>query len=176
MTDHRVPTDEQDRAEALDDDAEPMVAPDHLVGAQAYGAAGAEPHATEPVARRAAREEPELGLAEIGDEARGVQRTDDPTLHDVATERAAPPPAEEAAMHVVDDAPSAGGFVSAEVDPDLDPDLEVALIDPGGSPVPDDERTVEPGIEDGDRDLLPTDDVPVVPDAEDDPRAPDDPA
>ncbi len=87
--------DEQDRAEALDDDAEPEPLPDHLLGAQAYGAAGAEPHADEPVARRAAREEPEQRPIPAGVE------DDDPTLHDVATERESPRPAEEAAMHVV---------------------------------------------------------------------------
>lgn len=52
--------DEQDRAEALDDDKGGDPAPDKPPGAQAYGAAGAEPHAVESVASRAAREEPDV--------------------------------------------------------------------------------------------------------------------
>lgn len=92
--------DEQDHAEELDDEATGAPAPDHLMGAQAYGAAGVEPHAGESVAQRAAREEPE---PKLGDEGPLDDGEDDPTLHDVATEREAPIPSELAAMHLVDD-------------------------------------------------------------------------
>jgi len=101
--------DEQDRAEALDDDVGVDPAPDRPPGAQAYGAAGAEPHAPESVAARAAREEPDPAaeqpedrppLQEDGDR---VVEEDDPTLADVATERAAPRPAEEQAVQDPDD-------------------------------------------------------------------------
>ena len=90
--------DEQDRAEALDEDAEPVVAPDRPLGSQAYGAAGAEPHADEPIARRAAREEPEERPGDRSSDAPPDEPG--PATDDVATERAAPPPAEEDAMHV----------------------------------------------------------------------------
>lgn len=92
--------DEQDRAEELDDEAIGAPAPDHLMGAQAYGAAGVEPHAGESVAQRAAREQPE---PKLGDEGPLADGEDDPTLHDVATEREAPVPAELAAMHLVNE-------------------------------------------------------------------------
>ena len=97
--------DPQDRAEALDDDAEPMVAPDRPPGVQAYGAAGTDPPTSEPVARRAAREEPEPvpGQEPPPPPVRVGPR--DETLDDVATERAAPVPAEVDAMHVVAEEP-----------------------------------------------------------------------
>ncbi len=93
--------DEQDRAEELDDDGIGAPAPDHLMGAQAFGAAGVEPHAGESVAQRAARENPEPELGDVGplNQGEGV----DPTLHDFATELEAPVPAELAAMHEVDE-------------------------------------------------------------------------
>lgn len=90
--------DEQDQAEETDDEAIGAPAPDHLLGAQAFGAAGVEPHAGESVAQRAAREQPE---PELGDE--GPLPQDDPTLSDVATEREAPVPAELQAMHEIDE-------------------------------------------------------------------------
>lgn len=106
--------DEQDRAEALDDDKGGDPAPDRPPGAQAYGAAGAEPHATESVVARAAREEPDPTtdpdfelpppdpdrIVEADDPSRMV---DDPALADIATERAAPRPAEELAVQDPDE-------------------------------------------------------------------------
>lgn len=101
--------DEQDRAEALDDDEDVVIPPEHPLGAQAYGAAGAEPHADEPVARRAAREEPEE-IPGVDDEIEPevVLDPDDPiggdaTLRDTAAERSAATPAEEAALHLTDE-------------------------------------------------------------------------
>ena|SRR5699024_4170122 len=138
--------DEQDRAESLDDDKGGDPAPDRPPGAQAYGAAGAEPHAVESVASRAAREEPDVLPVDPdvpagtddpsegalpADPERSVDRDDpvptatpeppppdpdrvvepeDPAmsetpmdLADVATERAAPRPAEELAVHDPED-------------------------------------------------------------------------
>lgn len=89
--------DEQDTAEQLDEDeVEGTYPPDKLLGAQAYGAAGAEPHAVESVAARAAREEPEEGA--------GVSSDQQPIGTDfeggMVQDREAPAPAEEAALHV----------------------------------------------------------------------------
>lgn len=124
--------DEQDQAEQLDDDEMGgEFPPDKMLGAQAYGAAGTEPGAPESVAQRAGREipdqvpldplptssDPEAVLS--GDEAFG----DDPTMRDVVQEREAPLPAEEAAMHVVDD-----DFLEVESQVD-DPDLAAALAE-----------------------------------------------
>lgn len=129
--------DEQDRAEALDEDKIGEFPPDKPPGAQAYGAAGAEPHADEPIAARAAREEPEeLPLdqpATGSDPDEATLSVDDPqggdpSLRDVATEKAATRPAEVAAMHVVDE--GLGDFDSEVDDPDLaaayeiDPEVE----------------------------------------------------
>jgi hypothetical protein len=115
--------DAQDRAEALDDDKlGGAFPPDTLMGAQAYGAAGAEPHAGESVVARAAREEPEQRP-----EPTGIPAEDD-LVDDVAQEREAPIPAEEAAVHVIDE--SLGGFDSEVDDPELaaanelDPEVE----------------------------------------------------
>lgn len=125
--------DEQDRAEALDEDNLGEMPPEHPPGAQAYGAAGAEPHATESVIARAARENPEERPSLDGaltDEAKLVLSADDPiggdpSLRDTTPEKTATLSAEEAAMHVVDE--TLGGFDS-EVD---DPELEAAWeIDP----------------------------------------------
>lgn len=120
--------DEQDRAEMLDDDAQPMVAPDKPPGAQAYGAAGAEPHAVESVARRAAREEPELWETR----SPGSGAEEPPPDDDFATERAAPPPAEVAAMQVV------GVEERPDDDPGEEPPVEERDVsDPGGDSDPD---------------------------------------
>jgi hypothetical protein len=115
--------DEQDHAEALDDDKlGGEFPPDTLIGAQAYGAAGAEPHAVESVAARAAREEPEQLP-----EPTGIPAEDD-LVDDVAQEREAPIPAEAAAVHVIDE--ELGGFDSTVDDPalaeanELDPTVE----------------------------------------------------
>lgn len=92
--------DEQDQAEETDDEAIGAPAPDHLRGAQAFGAAGVEPHAGESVAQRAAREQPE---PKLGDEGPLDPELKDPTLSDVALEREAPVAAELQAMHLVDE-------------------------------------------------------------------------
>jgi hypothetical protein len=93
-------SDPQDLAESLDDDKfGGDYPPDKLLGAQAYGAAGAEPHATENVTARAAREEPD-DLAEALDrEADGIP-PEESSSEAVVQEREAPRPAEEAALHV----------------------------------------------------------------------------
>lgn len=105
--------DAQDKAEALDDDElTGEFPPDKLMGAEAYGAAGADPGAPESVARRAAREEPEerpLPPAAAASDPTVAVRSEeddfsgDETLRDVVQEREAPAPAEEAAMHAVDE-------------------------------------------------------------------------
>lgn len=103
--------DEQNQAEALDEDKlGGEFPPDKPLGKDAYGAAGAEPHADENVVARAAREEPEevppAGLDEGRDPYDAVvlseedQFTGDETVRDVVQEREAPIPAEEAALHV----------------------------------------------------------------------------
>lgn len=109
--------DEQNQAEALDEDKlGGEFPPDKPLGKDAYGAAGAEPHADENVVARAAREEPEDVPLEspptAGDVEAGLdpydqvvlseedQFTGDETVRDVVQEREAPIPAEEAALHV----------------------------------------------------------------------------
>jgi hypothetical protein len=125
--------DEQDRAEALDEDELGEFPPEKPLGAQAYGAAGAEPHAPESVVARAAREEPEeVPDAVDPDDVRDVEVLSeediaggDSTIRDVATEKSAAVPAEEAAMHVVDE-----GLADFDSEVD-DPQLEAAYeIDP----------------------------------------------
>lgn len=125
--------DEQDQAEALDDDKLGEFPPEKPPGAAAYGAAGAEPHAGESVAQRAAREEPEdiplPSLPTAGDPDVAVLSDDDPlagdpTLRDVAQEKAGVRPAEEAAMHVVD---ADAGFDTSIDEPEL---AEAHEIDP----------------------------------------------
>ncbi|MEZ5179424.1 MAG: hypothetical protein R2746_14420 [Acidimicrobiales bacterium] len=126
---------EQDRAEQLDDDKfDGGFPPDKLLGAQAYGAAGAEPHAVESVAARAAREEPEEGAGPPSDDGRpmGTDVTDD-----VVQELEAPLDAEDAAMHVdqgigtepIDEVDAAG---PVEVLEEPDP-LDRPEEDPGAS-------------------------------------------
>jgi len=121
--------DEQDRAEGLDEDKIGEFPPDKLLGAAAYGAAGTDPGAPESVTARAAREEPEEmpleSLAEASDPDAMVLSDDDPlagdpSRRDIATEKGDVVPAEEAAMHMVDE--ELPGFDS-EVD---DPALEAA--------------------------------------------------
>jgi hypothetical protein len=96
-------SDPQDSAEALDDDKfGGDYPPDKLLGAQAYGAAGAEPHATENVTARAAREEPD-DLAEALDRAADGIPPEETYPEEIVQEREAPRPAEEAALHVTTD-------------------------------------------------------------------------
>jgi hypothetical protein len=96
-------SDPQDVAESLDDDKfGGGYPPDTLLGAQAYGAAGAEPHATESVVARAAREEPDDLAAALGRDADGIPAEEtDP--EEIVQEREAPRPAEEAALHIAGD-------------------------------------------------------------------------
>jgi hypothetical protein len=90
---------DQQRAEALDDDklgdAFPPEAP---LGVDEYGTTRAEEAWDEPLEERLAREEPDVL---VPDEER--VEPSDPTLSDVAQEREGAVPAEEAAIHVVDD-------------------------------------------------------------------------
>jgi hypothetical protein len=110
-------SDEQDQAEAIDpdelgDDPAANFPPDKPPGAQAYGAAGAEPHADEPVASRAAREEPE---------AFEVDQQDADDIVDTASDEDPDArPAEEAAMHILDE-----GLADFDSEVD-DPALEAA--------------------------------------------------
>jgi len=118
-------SDPQDQAESLDEDKiGGEYPPDKLWGAEAYGAAGTDPGAPEIVERRAAREEPEQRPEPQGypgdDDIRSLDDVDD-----AVQEHEAPIPAEEAAVHAIDE--GLGGFDS-EVD---DPALEAAYeIDP----------------------------------------------
>lgn len=90
---------EQQRAEALDDDKlGDEVAPEEPVGVEEYGTTPAEEAWDEPLEERLAREEPDVS---VPDEER--VEPGDPTLSDVAQEREGAVPAEEAAVHVVDD-------------------------------------------------------------------------
>lgn len=117
--------DEQKKAERLDDDElTGEFPPDKLMGAEAYGEAGSNPGAPESVARRAAREEPEerpLPPAATAEDPAVAVRSDeddfsgDETLRDVVQEREAPVPAEEAALHPVEEP----GFDSVVDEPAL---------------------------------------------------------
>lgn len=101
----------QDRAEALDDDKiGGDVPPDRPLGVEDYGTTAAEEAVGEPLEERIAREEPEIVAEDdrvVDPETGPLSDEDiasgDPTLRDVATEHEAPPPAEEAALHEVDD-------------------------------------------------------------------------
>ncbi len=117
--------DEQDAAEALDDDelstdalgdaGDGWEPPDRLMGAEAYGAAGADPGAPEGVIAREAREEPEERPGDDEDQLEAEDRNDDR-------------PAEVAAMHDVDE--GLADFDSEVDDPaleaawELDPEVE----------------------------------------------------
>ncbi|HRW36103.1 MAG TPA: hypothetical protein P5254_00285 [Aquihabitans sp.] len=99
-------SDAQDRAEALDDDRfTGEFPPDQLIGAEAYGAAGADPGAPEGVIARAAREEPEVVPQDAADEPyspddlAGSGGSVEGSVQDLE----APLDAEDAAMHLVDD-------------------------------------------------------------------------
>ena len=110
-------SDEQDQAESLDDDKfGGEYPPDKLMGAQAYGAAGAEPHADENITARAARDEPEEKPEPEG-------YPDGDGIDDVVQEMEAPIAAEEAAMHTFDE--SLGGFDSEVDDQSLEDAWEV---------------------------------------------------
>jgi hypothetical protein len=91
--------DPQDQAEALDDDElGGDYPPEEPLGVEEYGTTPAEERYDEPLDERVLREEPEGARPDgAADPSAG-----DPTLHDVVTEREAPVPAEEAALHVTD--------------------------------------------------------------------------
>lgn len=128
--------DEQDRAEALDEDNIGEFPPEKLLGAEAYGAAGADPGAPEGVIARAARENPEEVPSEDGSGAdldllvlsEDDPVAGDPSTRDVATEKGDTRTAEESAMHVVDQ--ELPDFDSEVDDPalerawELDPEVE----------------------------------------------------
>jgi hypothetical protein len=115
-------SDGQDRAEALDDDKfGGEFPPDHLVGAQAYGAAGTDPGAPESVEQRAAREAPE---ERPGDRPEPTGYPDEEgSVEATVQDMEAPIAAEDAAVHVVDE--GLGGFDSEVDDPDLEEAWEV---------------------------------------------------
>lgn len=108
-----------------DDELTGEYPPEKLMGAEAYGAAGTDPGAPESVIARAAREEPEeeplpSGTAGSGDPTIDVLSPEDDfagdeTLRDVVQEREAPAPAEEAALHLIDEP----AFDSTVDDPEL---------------------------------------------------------
>lgn len=111
-------SDPQDIAESLDDDKiGGDYPPDKLLGAQAYGAAGAEPHATESVVARAAREEPDDLAAALERSSDGIP-PEETHPEEMVQEREAPRPAEEAALHVTGD--SVDDVDAIEVMDDLD--------------------------------------------------------
>ena len=136
-------SDAQDRAEALDDDQfAGEFPPDKLLGAEAYGAAGADPGAPESVIARAAREEPELLPEDVADEP---FEPDDlagegGSVSGGVQDREAPLDAEDAAMHLVDDPvfdddddePLVGELSPEEVAAAADMEAEVGDDEPGG--------------------------------------------
>jgi hypothetical protein len=111
--------DEQDRAESLDDDKlAPELPPDEPYGVDRYGTTPAEERWDEPIDERVAAEVPDdawgdadegLELVEPDEglrpdtEPAAVATVVRPEDDDTALEREGVRPAEEAAMHVVDD-------------------------------------------------------------------------
>ena len=111
----------QDRAEALDDDKlGGEFPPEDPLGVDEYGTTAAEERVDEPLAERVAREEPEVDAptdqpVPLADRDDAIQDGEawaeeaavaepDATATDTATEREAPLPAEEAAIHEVPEA------------------------------------------------------------------------
>lgn len=144
-------SDAQDRAEALDDDkVGGDFPPDHLLGAQAYGAAGADPGAPESVIARAAREEPEErpGDASFDPEAERGLAGEGGSVEQTAQDLEAPRAAEDAAMHLVDDPvfddddlePPVGELSPEEAAAAADVEAEVGLDEPGGLAAGEDQR------------------------------------
>lgn len=118
-----------DRSELLDDDVlPPEYPPDRPLGVEEYGTTWQEERVDEPLEERVRREEPDVVDLDADTDLEGVDVGDtgeddlhgsvvppaedrlddgdpvggDPSRRDVATERVAAP-AEEAAVHVVDD-------------------------------------------------------------------------
>jgi hypothetical protein len=113
--------DEQDIAEGLDDDKlPPDLPPDEPYGVDSYGTTAAEERWDEPIAERIAAEvpddlaaeddrmagfelvEPDEGLRP-DTEAAAIAELIVPDVDDTALEREGVRPAEEAAMHIVDE-------------------------------------------------------------------------
>ena len=112
--------DEQDRAEGLDDDKlAPEVAPDEPYGVDRYGTTAAEERWDEPIDERVEAEVPDGAVWGGDDEGLELVEPDEglrpdtepaavataarPGYDDTALEREGVRPAEEAAVHVVDD-------------------------------------------------------------------------
>ena len=113
--------DEQDRAESLDDDKlPPELAPDEPYGVDRYGTTAAEERWDEPIAERVTAEVPDDGRDDVDvDEGLDLVEPDEglrpdtepaavaravlPEDDDTALEREGVRPAEQAAMHIVDD-------------------------------------------------------------------------
>jgi hypothetical protein len=134
-------TDAQDRAEALDDDKiGGDFPPDKLIGAEAYGAAGADPGAPESVIARAAREEPELRPDDVAAAPFDGLAGDGGSVEGTVQDLEAPLDAEDAAMHLIDDPvfdddddePRVGELSPEEVAAAADMEAEVGLDTPGG--------------------------------------------
>jgi hypothetical protein len=111
--------DEQDVAESLDDDKlAPELPPDEPYGVDRYGTTAAEERWDEPIDERIAAEVPDDALG-AGDEGLELVEPDEgirpdteaaavatavwPEDDDTALEREGVRPAEEAALHIVDD-------------------------------------------------------------------------
>ncbi|MEZ5137584.1 MAG: hypothetical protein R2702_04610 [Acidimicrobiales bacterium] len=144
-------SDAQDRAEALDDDRfTGEFPPDHLVGAEAYGAAGADPGAPEGVIARAAREEPEVIPEDAAEEpyAPDGLAGDGGSVEGSVQDLEAPLDAEDAAMHLVDDPvfddddaePPTGELSPEEVGAAAEVEAEVADAQVGGAAPRDRDR------------------------------------
>lgn len=125
----------QDPAEALDDDAEPMTAPDRPIGAQAYGAAGTDPPVGEGIAARAAREEPDATVENANPQPREERNAGD---GEIATERDQPRPAEEGAMHIVDVPPDLADLPDPMEEPIGGEDIAVDDLEDEDVPMPGD--------------------------------------
>ena len=113
--------DEQDRAEHLDEDElAGDFPPERPLGVEDYGTTPQEERVPEPLYERVKREEPDFGERgaagrAVDPERRMVLDTEnldaplaeddrisgDETAREFATEREAPPPAEEAALHII---------------------------------------------------------------------------
>src|SRR4051794_23443432 len=105
-----MPTDEQDRAEQLDEDKiAGEYPPDHPLGVDTYGTTAAEERAGEPIVEAMAREVPDDAVPAVdgdGETTWDANRVDDDE-RDIVQEREGTVPAEEAAMHIEEPGPLA---------------------------------------------------------------------
>src|SRR3954447_10012046 len=96
-------SDEQDRAEGLDDDKiGDEFPPDQPLGVDTYGTTAAEERAGEPIVEALAREVPDDSATAMdagADEMIVTERLDDDE-RDIVQEREGAVPAEEAALHI----------------------------------------------------------------------------